>query len=98
MTKGLILCVKIKPRLGCKDVWNAFMCKDTIYGPNDIPYCPTTATTILNDIITWTEAKSIYKKYSKKTKIFLLMPLFVGILMTINLMVLKVFGTIIKKP
>ena len=50
-----------KERIGCKDVWNAFMCADAIYSPNDIPYCPTTAETIPKTIILWDEAKHIYK-------------------------------------
>lgn len=49
-------------RKGCKDIWNAFMCKGTSYSKNDIPFCPTTAKSIPHTIITWDEAKRIYKK------------------------------------
>lgn len=51
-------------RSGCKDIWNAFMCKNADFGTTgmDIPYCPTTATTLPNAIITWTKAKEIYTK------------------------------------
>ena len=49
-------------RNGCKDIWNAYMCRGAIYGNHDIPYCPTTATTSPNRVITWSEAKAIYKR------------------------------------
>ena len=52
----------IKTRKGCKDVFNAYMCEGATFTENDIPICPTTATTPPEDIITWEEAKSIYKK------------------------------------
>lgn len=54
-------------RNGCKDIWNAFMCNNADFRTNgtDIPFCPTTATTIPSKIITWTEAKSIYKRKMK---------------------------------
>ena len=52
----------IVSRKGCKDIWNAYMCKDAIYSRNDIPYCPTTAHTLPDNIILWDDAKSIYKK------------------------------------
>ena len=32
-----------KPRSGCKDVWNAYMCEGAHFSRNDIPLCPTTA-------------------------------------------------------
>lgn len=48
-------------RNGCKDVWNAFMCKGVSYSKNDIPFCPTTATALPTKIIMWDEAKRIYK-------------------------------------
>jgi hypothetical protein len=38
------------------------MCKGAIFGRNDIPHCPTTATKLPEEVITWEEAKSIYKK------------------------------------
>ncbi|MBR4948776.1 MAG: DUF4417 domain-containing protein [Clostridiales bacterium] len=49
-------------RSGCKDIWNAFMAEGVKFCKHDIPFCPTTATTIPADIITWEEAKSIHKK------------------------------------
>ena len=51
-----------KPRAGCKDIFNAYMCRDAVFGLNDIPHCPTTATKLPEEIITWEEAKSIYEK------------------------------------
>ena len=53
---------KMEPRKGYKDIWNAYMCKGAVYSRNDIPFCPTTATTLPHDIILWDEAKHIYKK------------------------------------
>lgn len=52
----------IKTRKGCKDVFNAYMCEGASFTENDIPMCPTTATKPPEAIITWEEAKSIYKK------------------------------------
>ncbi len=49
------------PRSGCRDIWNAFMCEGARYGAHDIPYCPTTAQNLPNAIITWEDAKAIYK-------------------------------------
>lgn len=49
-------------RKGCKDVWNAFMCEGAVFSSNDIPFCPTTAERIPDMLITWDEAKQIYKK------------------------------------
>lgn len=51
----------IRIRSGCKDSWNAFMCKGAIYSPNDIPLCPTTATQEPDNIILWDEAKKVHK-------------------------------------
>ena len=52
----------IETRKGCKDVFNAYMCETATFTKNDIPICPTTATSPPKEIITWVEAKSIYKK------------------------------------
>ena len=53
-------------RKGCKDVWNAFMVKGATFSENDIPFCPTTATELPHAVITWEEAKAIYKKHRIK--------------------------------
>ena len=53
---------KINVRKGCKDIWNAYMADGAIYSPNDIPFCPTTAKELPKSIVTWEEAKAIYKK------------------------------------
>ena len=53
-------------RSGCKDVWNAFMCRGATYGEHDIPYCPTTAAAPPRRIIPWDEAKAIYKRQNAK--------------------------------
>ena len=49
-------------RSGCRDIWNAFMCEGSRYGAYDIPSCPTTAQNLPNAIVTWEEAKAIYKR------------------------------------
>ncbi len=54
------------PRKGCRDVWNAFMCKGAKFSPHDIPLCNTTATDLPCFIITWDEAKLIYKRAIRK--------------------------------
>ena len=50
-------------RKGCKDVWNAFMVEGVTFCDEDIPFCPTTATSLPHDMITWEEAKSIYDQH-----------------------------------
>lgn len=52
----------IKAYKGCKDIFNAYMCEGATFTKNDIPVCPTTAKELPEDIITWEEAKGIYKK------------------------------------
>lgn len=52
-------------RSGCRDIWNAFMVKDAIFSTNDIPFCPTTATAVPKNLISYVEAKSIYKREIK---------------------------------
>ncbi len=52
----------INVRKGCKDIWNAYMADGAIYSPHDIPFCPTTAVELPHGIVTWEEAKAIYKK------------------------------------
>ena len=54
--------ITIKIRKGCKDIWNAYMADGASYSPHDIPFCPTTATELPHALITWEEAKAIYKK------------------------------------
>ena len=51
-----------KTRTGCKDIWNAYMAKGASFDEHDIPFCPTTANEIPQAVITWEEAKAIYKK------------------------------------
>ncbi|MDO4483963.1 MAG: DUF4417 domain-containing protein [Clostridia bacterium] len=50
-------------RPGLKDIWNAFMADGAMFGKHDIPFCPTTAKTLPSALITWEEAKAIYKKH-----------------------------------
>jgi len=51
----------MKIRTGCKDIWNAFMCEGAVFSTNDIPFCPTTALEVPEAIITWDEAKRLYR-------------------------------------
>lgn len=58
-------------RVGCKDIWNAYMASGAKYSAHDIPLCPTTATELPHSIITWEEAKAIYKKNISTQKNFI---------------------------
>ncbi len=58
-------------RKGCRDIWNAFMCEGAEFSENDIPFCPTTAQDLPKKIITYDEAKSIYKREINNDKDFL---------------------------
>lgn len=49
-------------RSGCKDIWNAFMVDGARFSVHDIPFCPSTATTAPKALISFSNAKSIYKK------------------------------------
>ncbi len=57
-----------KTRAGCKDIWNAYMCKGAVFGKYDIPNCPTIVTSLPDEIITWEEAKKVHKKLVRKDK------------------------------
>lgn len=58
----------LKKRNGCKDIWNAYMTSGAHFCTCDIPYCPTTATELPHTIVTWEEAKAIYKtEFSTKS-------------------------------
>lgn len=54
-----------KERSGIHDIWQAKMATGAFFGPNDIPYCPTTAKEIPHKIILWTDAVSIHRKHTK---------------------------------
>lgn len=50
-------------RKGIKDVWwRPYMVKSAVFSENDIPFCPTTATRNPEAIITYKEAKELYRK------------------------------------
>ena len=49
-----------------KDMWNAFMVKGASFSKNDIPLCPTTAVEVPKKVISYKEARTIYKKEIKK--------------------------------
>ena len=59
-----------KIRKNCKDLWNAFMVKGAIFSKNDIPLCPTTAVEVPKKVISYKEARAIYKKEIKKNHDF----------------------------
>ena len=54
-----------KIRKSCKDIWNAFMVRGAKFSANDIPYCPTTAKSIPQNLISFAQAKTIYNKHRK---------------------------------
>lgn len=53
-----------------KDMWNAFMVKNATWSPSGIPLCRSTTSDIPKNIITYSEAKSIYAKEIRKSKEF----------------------------
>lgn len=70
----------IVPRKNCHDIWwNAFMVRGAKFCKEyDIPFCPTTATEIPKDIITYSEAKIIYKRELGKGNKNFFVNVFVG--------------------
>lgn len=50
--------------------WNAFMVKDCSEWDNGIPFCKTLREEIPESLITWQQAKAIYKRKYSKNKIF----------------------------
>lgn len=57
-------------RVAQKDIWKGSMAKGAVFSPNDIPFCPTTSKNLPTDIITWTEAITIYNKEKRKNPAF----------------------------
>jgi hypothetical protein len=51
-----------RSRTGLQDMWNAFMVRGATFSANDIPLCPTTATTLPAKLISYDEAKTLHKK------------------------------------
>ncbi len=52
----------LKPRNGCRDMWNAFMVKDAYFSPgSDMPIC-TSTTQVPLELISYDDAKGIYKR------------------------------------
>lgn len=54
------------PRNGLHDIWNGYMAQGAKFSSNDIPFCPTTSVCLPTDIVTWEEAKRIYKEHRIK--------------------------------
>lgn len=59
-----------KKRANLKDMWNSYMVKGASMSGNDIPICHTTATKAPKTIITYSEAKQIYKEKIVSNKSF----------------------------
>lgn len=58
--------MKNKTRKGCQDLWNAFMVKDCIFSSkSDIPVCSCKVETPPVELISYEDAKSLYKKEMK---------------------------------
>lgn len=53
-------------RSGIVDVWNAFMVAGASFDVHDIPCCPTTAERLPHSLISWPEAKRLYKSEIKR--------------------------------
>ncbi|MDO4487595.1 MAG: hypothetical protein Q4B67_00690, partial [Eubacteriales bacterium] len=84
---------------GCKDVWNAFMAENAVFGKYDIPSCPTTADQIPKSQVTWEEAKQIHRKHITKGEKDYFVDAFINWNVTIiSLIVHMAYGMIGKKP
>lgn len=60
------------PRTGCHDMWNAFMLKDAefVWG-SDMPICNSTKDNIPHNLISYEDAKHIFKtKFNKESDFF----------------------------
>lgn len=57
-------------RNGLQDMWNAFMVKGASFSTNDIPLCPTTASSLPARLISFDDAKAIHKKEIQKGNIY----------------------------
>ena len=55
-------------RPGIVDVWNAFMLDGATYAEHDIPNCPTTANKIPSQLISWSKAKQLHKRFISSNK------------------------------
>lgn len=53
-------------RSGIVDIWNAFMLEGANFDVRDIPICPTTASHLPSQLISWPEAKRIHKRASRR--------------------------------
>ncbi len=52
-----------QPRKGCEDMWNAFMVSKAEFTyPSDIPICKSSASVMPKHLISFDDAKTIYKK------------------------------------
>ena len=55
-------------RAGLSDMWNAFMFEKATFSENDIPFCPTTATRIPENLIGYDKAKTIHNKMIRENQ------------------------------
>ncbi len=59
--------IKLLPRNGCTDIWNAFMVKNTSFSlKSDIPNCPCISEELPLELISYEDAKSLHKKELSK--------------------------------
>ena len=49
----------------CRDMWNAFMVKGAKFSENGIPFCPTTASALPDNLISYTKAREMYNRHVK---------------------------------
>lgn len=55
-----------EPRAGCKDIWNSYILENAHFDDYDIPFCPTTATCIPENLISIKNAKTLYEEEMRK--------------------------------
>ncbi len=63
--------ISVTPRAGCIDLWNAFMVDGADYTlGSDMPVCPCTADSVPNELVSYEDAKHIYKLNIDKYPMF----------------------------
>jgi hypothetical protein len=66
MLRNIDQAINKQPRAGCIDMWNSFMVKDASFSlTSDIPFCPCTAKSLPVELISYEDAKALYKKEIK---------------------------------
>ena len=58
---------RVSVRKKIKDVWwRPYMVEGARFSENDIPFCPTTATSVPSQLLTYKEALTLYRKELRK--------------------------------